>query len=137
MLGAFGLKSDDDVASGGPGTVGEPIDPPADGSYAIVLGTHRTESGFSLFGWHIGGSERRAHVAFVPPAGCVAPPSGPLAAEGACAGIPVEGDVSGGGTTSEGHDLVIVSVEVSEACQEALEHGARWPSSLAECRAES
>jgi hypothetical protein len=131
-LGAFGLTSDDDFASEGP-IAGEPYDPPADGSYGVIVGAHQSKSGFTILGWQINAPEYQAHVAFVPPAGCVPPALGVLVAEGACTGVPAQGEVTGGGTTSGGHNLVIVSVEVSKACQEALEHGAHWPPPLPEC----
>lgn len=107
--------------------------PPADGSYGLVHGGFVRE-GFGIFGWDIVRPEYRILVMFVPPAGCTPPLAGDLMATCDCAGIPAEGEISGGGTTADGDPLVGVALGVSKACYEALETGARWPSALPECR---
>lgn len=143
FVGGAGLRVS--VSSGGSG-MAEPVDgplrePPADGSFGLVYSTSKTKAGLSVFGWDVVSSRFAASVGFVPPRGCEIPATGELVAEGACAGIPAAGPVSGGGTTSDGHDLVIVSVTVSKACHDAL-RGANaspvnkplWPSDHAACR---
>ncbi|MCK9517795.1 MAG: hypothetical protein M0R74_02030 [Dehalococcoidia bacterium] len=124
VLGASGLFATR-ASVGGGSSYAEAVEgtfrePPADGSSGLVHTTYKREAGLGLFGWEIIKSRYAAQVAFVPPAGCEVPPSGEFVPEGACAGAPARGLVSGGGTTAGGHDLVIVSVTVSKACHEAL-----------------
>lgn len=113
---------------------GLPPQPPADGSYGLVLGSHRSHSGLKVFSWSIIAPKYRAHVIFVPPEGCVVRGSGELKAQGACAGIPAEGTVTGSGVTFDGHETVIVAVGISEACHEALQPNDRWPSEHPACQ---
>lgn len=112
---------------------GPRLDPPPDGSHGLVYGTHKAESGLGLFGWQIISPRYVAQVGFVPPPGCEAPTTGELVPDGPCARVPAWGEVSGGGTTADGHDLVIVSVTVSERCHEVLRAGDRWPSADPAC----
>jgi|GEM_PF-7093578 len=111
-----------------------PPQPPADGSYGLVRHSYQSRSGLEVFGWTIIPPKYRAHVIFVPPAGCVVPESGELKAQGACAGIPAEGTVTGGGVSFDGHETVIVAVEISKACHEVLQRYDRWPSEHPACR---
>lgn len=110
--------------------------PPADGSYAVVVGSHQTTSPYvDLFGLKIGPARYAAHVMFVAPEGCGAAGSSRIEATGPCTGIPVAGEVTGGGTNEEGRELIIVSVKISEACHEILVTGDRWPHSDPACPA--
>lgn len=128
-FGAMGTT----VESSVPGPVPATFDgPPADGSHGIVLGSYQSKSGFGLFGLTIGRSRWEASIALVPPKGC-AVSDGALPAGGACAGAVASGRVSGGGTTAEGLEFVIVSTEVSEGCHEALQPYERWPSGQPAC----
>lgn len=130
------------VALGGLGTtmessVSEPVSgqfdgPPADGSSGIVMGSHKSRSGISVFGLAIGKSRWEASIALVPPKGC-AVSDGELPDSGPCEAAAATGRVNGGGTTSSGLEFVIVSTEVSEACHEALEPYERWPSDKPAC----
>jgi hypothetical protein len=112
---------------------GMPPQPPSDGSYGLVYNSYKSESGLNLLGWQIVTPRFQANVGFVPPPGCAVPSMGKLEPRGSCAGVPAWGDISGGGTTAEGRQLVIVSVRVSEACHDALQPGDRWPSEHAAC----
>jgi hypothetical protein len=108
-------------------------DPPASGSYGRVYGVYQAKSGLGLFGVHIIAPEYRAQVGFVPPPGCALPHDAATVVAAECPGAPAYGPVSGGGSTAQGHRLVIVSVTVSKACHDLLATGDRWPASYAAC----
>lgn len=129
-VGVSTVSSDGDYAEEIEGTFAEPA---PDGSHGLVYSSHQNTSGLSLLGWQIMSPEYSVNVGFVPPAGCPIPESGELRAEGDCADILTPGRISGGGTTSDGRELVIVSVPISEACHDALERWDRWPSDKPEC----
>ena len=109
--------------------------PPADGSYAVVVGTYQTKAGFGLFGLDITPSRWAAQVTFAPPPGCSLPADGKLRAVGACAGVAAEGDnVAVSGTSAEGTVYWNLELDVSKACHKALEIGDRWPTTKQECQ---
>ncbi len=107
--------------------------PPADGSSGVVMGSYKSRSGIGVFGLTITRPRFEAHIALVPPPGCEIS-AGELPAGGACEAAAETGQVSGGGTTADGLEFVIVSTRVSEACHEALQAYERWPSSKPACR---
>jgi len=111
---------------------GSPVEPPADGSYGVVLDSQAMETPWNFFGLKIGSAKFDVFIAVVPPSGCV-PSSEGLEASGACEGVAASGPIWGEGTTSSGVEFVIVRVRVREACFAALERGDRWPSSEPAC----
>jgi hypothetical protein len=136
LLAGAGLRTTSVTGDGdfADGDAGEVPDPPVDSSYGITLGVHKVKSGFEVFGWSIRQPRYEIHVAFIPPTGCVPIQGETVSATGTCAGVPAEGQVSGGGTTGEGHELVIVAVRVNEACRDATSRGTKWPSAVPECK---
>jgi hypothetical protein len=108
--------------------------PPADGSYGLVVGSHKAKDGLDLFGWDITPSTWEAQVMFVAPAGCEPGQEEEVVATGPCAGIPAEGTSSGGGTTEDGLPLLTVRFEVSKQCHESLAAGDHWPTLIEACR---
>ncbi|HET7738343.1 MAG TPA: hypothetical protein VFK32_07200 [Tepidiformaceae bacterium] len=112
-------------------------DLPRDSSFGIVTKSLETEGPwFEAFGIALGSEQHTAFVMFIPPAACSVPETGDLKATGNCAGIPAEGEVSGGGTRSDSSRLVIVGVPVSKACHRELAPGDRWPTDIEACRAD-
>lgn len=111
-----------------------PGEPPADGSSALVYGSYRSSSGLRLFGIEFRAPSYAASVGFVPPEECDPPHGAVLEDGGRCAGIPVAGVVTGGGTTRSGHTLVIVEVSISSDCFGVLREGDAWPSDRAACK---
>ncbi|MGK2965452.1 MAG: hypothetical protein ACSLFM_07585 [Tepidiformaceae bacterium] len=111
---------------------------PTDSSSGFVTQSVETEGPwFEAFGIALGASKYEAFVMFIPPADCAIPEDGrQLKAEGGCAGIPAEGEVSGGGTRGDASRLVIVGVPISEACHRELTPGDRWPAAIEACRAD-
>ncbi len=147
--GAFGVRVTTDGSSGpvttdgssGPVTAGGrsvtlPDSPPRDGSAGVVFGQHES-SGMSIFGLDLRSRAYTLLVSLVPPIGCtVTTVDGVLTlpSDAACEGVPVSGLVAGGGRTSEGDTIVIVSVEVSKGCYRAITTGDPWPSTARLCR---
>ena len=121
--------------SSGPAVVADALEPPEDGSAGMVFDLHTTE-GMSLFGIKLQADKHRMHAGFIAPPECVQRDesgSEVLLSDGACADLPVRGEVTGGGTTRGGLTLVIVQVDVSRECYETLERGDPWPATQAEC----
>jgi hypothetical protein len=119
----------------GTGTV---LDPPADGSAGQVFGLHSTP-GLSVLGLRLRSSSYVVQVGFIVPFECIAADESGrqvLLADGLCANVPAHGELSGGGTTSIGQTLAIVSIDVSKRCYEALEIGTAWPPGTATCALE-
>jgi hypothetical protein len=110
------------------------VPPPADGSAGVVTATYKSKAGLTILGLRITPDRWEAQVMFVPPSGCDALPGDVLSAEGVCAGIPAEGKVSGDGMTEDGMRLLVVAVEVTRKCHEALAHGDAWPTAKVACQ---
>ena len=130
-LGLAGTTSTTITHDDGPGVP----DPPADGSAGLVFDL-RTSGGFNLFGLQIVPQDREAHVGLIVPPECVRQDTSggeELLTEGVCAGLPLYGELSGGGTTGDGLRLVFVRVGLSRSCYEALAIGDPWPSSAEAC----
>lgn len=126
-LGAFGTTAEvtQDAASA-------PL--PADGRAGpVILSKHDSPPGFTLFGLEFGEHTYLAHIGFVPPDGCEPVDGQVLQATGPCAGAPVSGEVTGGGTLAGGEPFTIVAVEMSGDCFAAIQPGDAWPSTRAGC----
>lgn len=108
-------------------------DRPEDG--AVVINSFQKVGGFSLLGIDITKSKWAAQVMFIPPEGCTLPADGKLVATGACASVPIEGDVNESGVTEEQLRLWTVEIEIPKACHEALTPGDSWPSAHEACAA--
>ena len=110
-------------------------DPAGDGSAGVIMEL-RESGGFSLFGVTLGSRSYEAFVGFVAPAECVSQDETgheALRSDGVCADLPARGEVSGNGTTADGLNLVIVTVDISKRCYEALAAGETWPVSTKVC----
>lgn len=107
---------------------------PADSAAgAFVVQTNESGPAFSIFGLNFGSHRYDVHVGVVPPTGCAADPGNRIEASGACAGIAVEGEVSGSGTLQSGEAFLIVTTRVSQECFDALAPGNSWPPAGGAC----
>jgi hypothetical protein len=110
-------------------------DPASDGSTGVVFDL-RASGGLTVLGLPLRSRTYEAHVGFIAPPACVSRDDAgheELLSEGECANLPARGEVSGGGTTVGGLNLVIVTVDVSKRCYEALTVGVTWPVANPEC----
>ena len=134
-LGAFATTSTSTTTGAQPG---QPVpDPPSDSSAGVIFDLHAT-GGQSIFGVRLRSGTFVAQVGMIVPPECVvldAAGNEELLTEGICASLPVQGELSGGGTTPEGLKLVFVRVEVSRPCFEALAIGDTWPAAVGACEA--
>jgi len=130
FLGAFGGSTTvtyDDAAS---------VPAPTESGGGLVYGRHET-GGMNVLGVQIRARDRWLSVGFVAPEECLE--TGDEGAQivltsGACGELPGSGVVEGGGITTDRVEWVIVRVNVSRACFEAISVGDRWPSGLVECQ---
>jgi hypothetical protein len=109
--------------------------PPDDGSAGTVFGLNE-RPGQSIFGISLTSSSYHAMIGMVVPVECIrVDESGneTLLSDGVCAGLPVYGVLSGGGTTPSGGRLAIVDIEVSKQCYAALTIGDTWPANTDAC----
>lgn len=112
-----------------------PIAVPQNEFEAVVFDL-RTEPGMSLLGLQLRSDRHKAHVMMVVPDECVTEDGDDgevLVSDGICAGLPVHGELSGGGTTETGARLAIVQIEVSQRCYETLRLGEAWSPAVGEC----
>ena len=114
-----------------------PMPPPTEGDGGLVYGKHET-GGTELLGFEVRPRDRWLSVGFVAPAECLERDDEGeqvVLTSGICGELPGSGVVEGGGITAQQVEWVIVRVEVSRACFEAVSAGDRWPSDLAKCGA--
>lgn len=132
-LGFVNLGATTTSESAGPPVSATPVTPPGDGSHGVILDAYQFRGGLSFLGIEIREPTFRAAVGFVPPDGCEPDTNNEVTGDGPCSGSAVTGEVSGNGTTGEGHDFLIVAVPISESCRDELEIGDPWPSSRDAC----
>lgn len=110
---------------------------PTDGT-AIVVGRSQ-EGGLELFGARLRGRDSSFDVGFAVPEACVERDAAGMEAlrdDGDCAGLPAYGAVVGGGVTRDGTRIVLVRIDVSDDCYEAVPFAAvTWPPDVPECSA--
>jgi hypothetical protein len=136
-LGAFGTTTTV-TSGGGTATPTRPLDPPRDGSSGVVFDLRHRGQG-RILGIRYRRAEYDAIVAVVVPPECIAVTETgveELSDDGACADLPIRGELSGGGVLESGHEFVFVGVPVSEDCFDALERGDPWPVDTGACVAE-
>lgn len=101
----------------------------------LVYGKHET-GGMRFLGFDFRSRERWLSVGFVAPPECLSVNDAGeqvVLASGDCAALPGSGLVQGGGTTVDRIEWVMVQVQVSQACYQAIGSGDAWPSDLAAC----
>ena len=109
---------------------------PTDGT-AIVFA--RTQSGgLEILGAQFRSRESTFDIGFAVPESCVERDEADddvLRDDLECAGLPAYGPVVGGGVTREGTRIVLVRLDVSEECYEAVPFAATtWPTDIEACQ---
>jgi hypothetical protein len=130
-LGAFGTTTT--TTTSGPATV--PPDPPPGGTTGVTFEL-RTEPGTSILGLKLRADKHYAFVALAAPQACIdenEDGSPDLSAEASCANLAAHGEIAGNGTTSYGINFVVVEVQITQACFNALAVGDMWPPSGDDC----
>jgi hypothetical protein len=112
-----------------------PVDPPADGSAAIV--TLRAPGGLAPLGIRLIDPTHAVEVQFLAGPGCsqllTSGEAWPTDVPQCATGVDVTGTIGGLGTTASGQSIVGVTFPVSRSCYEQLEVGMAWPTGYAEC----
>jgi len=114
---------------------GPEVPAPTEGEGGLVYSKHET-GGFVLFGMQFNPRDRWLSVGFVAPDECMEQDDegeDVVIASGDCGALPAWGVAGGGGRTAEGVDWVMVRVDVSRTCFEAITAGDAWPSDVSEC----
>jgi hypothetical protein len=108
---------------------------PTDGT-AIVFARNQS-GGLEIFGARLRGRDSTFDIGFAVPESCVVRDDAgdeALRDDAECAGLPAYGRVVGGGVTRDGKRIVVVRLEVSEDCYEALPFAASaWPTGVEVC----
>jgi hypothetical protein len=109
--------------------------PRDDGSNSVIFDL-RQAGGSSLLGVSLQHSTYEAIIGLAAPDNCRVPDKSGrmiLSTEGKCDSLPAHGEVIGSGSLASGAPLVILLVEVSQACYDTLEVGDTWPSTDQAC----
>ncbi len=105
---------------------------PDDTRLGDVVVTGKTQSGgTSIFGIQFGHVTYRVGVRFIAAPGCYESAAfgdrWPISIDECSVEVPIEGEISGGGTTSTGDSIIEVLVEVPGQCFDAAVVGDTWP----------
>ena len=114
---------------------GPEVAAPTEGEGGLVYSKHET-GGFVLFGMEFNPRDRWLSVGFVAPDECMEQNDDGediVISSGACGELPASGVAEGGGRTADGVDWVMVRVDVSRKCFDAITAGDAWPSDVSEC----
>jgi hypothetical protein len=130
-LGAFGTTTT--TTTSGPATV--PPDPPPGGTTGVTFEL-RTEPGTSILGLKLRADKHYAFVALAAPQACIDENEDggrELSTEAECANLAAHGEITGDGATSTGINFVIVELQITQACLNAMAIGDRWPPTGDDC----